>query len=171
MEWNEFLGYGMSPLPETPDHCVDYGLPAEPEPVVLPVVQDTRPDDATFQEPEPVFHFGGMAVLCIRGDSFTVTNGCFSLSVDNGPCIHDRVFDCVQKFKVGKLFFTDRVTKMRWDVIMMSKNNLEPLDTFMVHQKKPMGVCPSCKETCHRYMAVAGGIDQLLPFPSRLIPH
>lgn len=121
---------------------------------------------STASEPklETHFHSDGMAVLCMRGDGFTLTNGFVSHSATTA----DHLVECIRRLGVGRLFLTDYVTKLRWKMV---DANL-PLVAFILEETSGFSECPYCKSVqCHRHVAVVNGISRILKYPVQLIPH
>ena len=163
----------VSPLPKTPETCSSAASPvAFKRDCVRRVKQRSRRRAA-----DPAWHRRALlkprAVLCIRDEGFTLTDGFVSYTMDRGD-LHATLLVARVMEGVDTLIFTDVATKLRWEILQMPKEHAaRHVPTFMLVDAGTRTPCPLCRGSrCHRHIAVQG-IRQVLGTDKDVeaIPH
>ncbi|XP_071041269.1 uncharacterized protein [Parasteatoda tepidariorum] len=119
-------------------------------------------------------HSRSFAVLCIRSDGFTLTNGYLYHAYD-GPLRPLDLLKQLFKMKVGYLVLTDAITHTQWREVVDRLPEFHPsreIEAVLLKKPSSLGLCLFCsQEECHRWIAVLGGISQFLQLPMSPIPH
>ncbi|GFV98815.1 hypothetical protein TNCV_2913321 [Trichonephila clavipes] len=122
-----------------------------------PYAQQLMP---TSQENAQVFfHSQGLAVLCIRNNGFTLTNGVVSYAMDR-ECPNE-LFKFLHYLNVGTICVTDQHSKQTFKEIQASwssSSQLKRTPVLLLNSNgRELGQCPFCNQTiCHRWIAVQG---------------
>ncbi|GFX51500.1 hypothetical protein TNCV_2277801, partial [Trichonephila clavipes] len=114
----------------------------------------------TSQENAQVFfHSQGLAVLCIRNNGFTLTNGVVSYAMDR-DCPNE-LFKFLHYLDVGTICVTDQPSKQKFKEIQANWSSASPFKRTPVMllnlNGREQGQCPFCNNTqCHRWIAMQG---------------
>ncbi|GFW62767.1 hypothetical protein TNCV_2625301 [Trichonephila clavipes] len=122
-----------------------------------PYAQQLMP--TSLENAQVFFHSQGLAVLCIRNNSFTLTNGVVSYAMDR-ECPNE-LFKFLHYFNVGAICVTDQHSKQTFKEIQASWSSSSQFKRTPVRllnlNGRELGQFPFCNQTiCHRWNAVQG---------------
>ncbi|GFS54574.1 hypothetical protein TNCV_2748971 [Trichonephila clavipes] len=124
---------------------------------------------ACIEDPISNPRIEGLAVLCIRNNGFTQTNGVVSYAMDR-ECPNE-LFKFLHYLNFGTICVTDQHSKQTFKEIQASwssssqfkRSPVMPLNS----NGRELGQCPFCNQTiCHRWIAV-----QVHDGPNRCLPR
>lgn len=116
-------------------------------------------------------HKTGLGVLCIRDESFCLTNGATSYVFENEPCMDRIIMEKIYEMNVSFLYVTDAATRVHWDAITRKLNKNDPMVQMqVVTLTKTTGNCPTCHKNCVWWSAICG-INCLKKVAVDPIPH
>ncbi|GFT90174.1 hypothetical protein TNCV_1347751 [Trichonephila clavipes] len=111
------------------------------------------------------FHSQGLAVLCIKNNGFTLTNGVVSNAIDRA-CPNDRL-KFLHYLNVGTICVSGQHSKQTFKEIQTSwssSNHFKRTPVMLLNSNgRKLGQRPFCNQTtCHRWIAVQDGSTHIL---------
>ncbi|GBM98846.1 hypothetical protein AVEN_67113-1, partial [Araneus ventricosus] len=102
-------------------------------------------------------HKEGLAVLCFRDRAYCLTNGTKSHVREHDGRYVASLLDQMKDMNVTRLYVTDVVSQIRWELIAQTLDKRHSLKKIPVENlRKVFGDCPVCRRNCVRWVAVCG---------------